>query len=72
MIDWSLVSKSSGVGLLSGLITTSLYPNIIAFVPVFVIAFSAVYYMGRLNQRIVNIENEIRILEEKILNIKGD
>ncbi|MGC8621857.1 MAG: hypothetical protein ACP5U0_08100 [Caldisphaera sp.] len=67
MIDFNLISKSTGVGLLSGVITTALIPSILSFVPVFMIGFSAVYYMGRLNQRIINIENSIKLLEEKII-----
>ena len=51
-----LLSKSAGVGILAGLWTASFFTSVVAFIPVAVLGFSSVYYLGNLNQRIKNIE----------------
>ncbi len=56
MINYLLVSKSAGTGILAGLFTSAFLSSVIAFLPIAVIGFSSVYYLGTLNQRIKNIE----------------
>lgn len=67
-LDFALISKSTGVGLLSGVITSTFLSTAIAFFPIFVLGFGSIYWLGKLNQRMSNIESNINELTKRLDN----
>lgn len=65
-----LIYKSVLIATGSGLITASLYPNILAATPIILAIGGGIYFLGRMSQKISNIESRLDRISEKIDKIR--
>jgi hypothetical protein len=66
MWDIALISKSAGIGILAGLVSSSFINSALAFLPVFVIGAGSIYYLGQMNSRMTALENSIKEINNRL------
>jgi len=74
MIDLALISKSSGISLLTGVLGASFFgisvSTISILVPVVIAVGSIVYGFGKLNQKITYLQSDVQMIKEVLINDK--
>ena len=65
-----LLIKGLIVGVLAGLVSINFMQSLLVFLPVFVLGFSSVYYFGKMNQKISNIEYNLQQINNRLDKIR--
>jgi len=72
MIDIALISKSSGVSLLTGVLGASVFgislSTISILIPIVIAVGGVIYGYGRLNQKITDIQSDVQMIKGVLLN----
>ena len=75
MIDIALISKSSGVSLLTGVLGASVFgislSTISILIPIVIAVGSIVYGFGKLNQKITYLQSDVQMIKEVLINDKN-
>jgi len=76
MIDIALISKSSGVSLLTAVLGTSFFgisvSSIVIILPVVVAVGGVIYGYGKLNQKITYLQSDVQMIKETLINKENE
>jgi len=76
MIDLALISKSSGISLLTGVLGASFFgisvSSIIIILPVVVAVGGVIYGYGKLNQKITYLQSDVQMIKEVLIKDKDE
>ena len=65
-----LIIKGLIVGIFAGLVSVNFIQSFLVFLPVFVLGFSSVYYFGKMNQKINDIEYNLQQINNRLDKIR--